>query len=643
MKRKQLIPLSVVSFILALMVLLGSSLRANASVDPFSGYRQSFSVTLISDLSTIRGMRPGYVVACAENNKLYFVKPYGSYPINPPYVIGGQDGIILVDLVTAIATSAIDPGKLTLAPANYVLSGTGSANAWMAMTDAIHGNRGGGSLHSAVSDTGAGFAPAITAAYRVLLSITGGTASVWGQISDAFVSGLSWGKLTSLPTLTTTLPLTGGGTLGALTLGINAATTSAAGSMSGSDKAKVDGIPTATVGNAGKILTPSPTYTGTYVLSAPSALGINTGGGSAYVLPKRPEDGFALVDSHVSDDGSLVTVSENLKVAAYGNVLIDLQNTSSTHSYWGWQAAAPSGTTGALILWEGTNAIQYTTQGGYNGFGGITDPTANVDVSSFRLRTGAAAGYLMAGDANGLASWNSISGLGLLQNGASYYYVSDGLKLSATGVTDIYGGTLGYPTQATTGNGKDINIRAQDSTIGNGGNINIYSGQGVTRSVDGVISLTAGASGSGTINLAAGRVIGPSGVIDSSPVPSSDSVIPIEDVQWSTTDTIGNVRGEIDFTSMNGSSGIPSGAYSIVYTIVARGTRFTGTIIYATTWVKAGSLNRIENIQVANPQGVALDTSSSSDSNKIALLIWPPGASGSDVVRWVVKTQIIKY
>ncbi len=48
-------------------------------------------------------------------------------------------------------------------------------------TDAQHGNRGGGSLHTAVTNSAAGFAPIITAADRVLLS-TNGTTSLWGRV-----------------------------------------------------------------------------------------------------------------------------------------------------------------------------------------------------------------------------------------------------------------------------------------------------------------------------------------------------------------------------------------------------------------------------------------------------------------------------
>lgn len=49
------------------------------------------------------------------------------------------------------------------------------------ISDAQHGNRGGGALHPAVTNAAAGFAPAITAANRVLLSAS--TSSSWQQLS----------------------------------------------------------------------------------------------------------------------------------------------------------------------------------------------------------------------------------------------------------------------------------------------------------------------------------------------------------------------------------------------------------------------------------------------------------------------------
>jgi len=62
---------------------------------------------------------------------------------------------------------------------------------------------------------------------------------------NALYSGLAVSKVATTTTISTDAPLTGGGDLSAnRTLGIDAATTSAAGSMSASDKTKLDGVAT---------------------------------------------------------------------------------------------------------------------------------------------------------------------------------------------------------------------------------------------------------------------------------------------------------------------------------------------------------------------------------------------------------------
>ncbi len=72
-------------------------------------------------------------------------------------------------------------------------------------TDGQHGNRGGGALHAAVTNGAAGFAPAISAANRVLLS-TNGTSSAWGQVDLAtMVTGVL--SAANLPTSASALQL----------------------------------------------------------------------------------------------------------------------------------------------------------------------------------------------------------------------------------------------------------------------------------------------------------------------------------------------------------------------------------------------------------------------------------------------------
>jgi len=133
------------------------------------------------------------------------------------------------NISASFADGSVAVNKLALGNANYVLTSNGTSNIWAAMSDTIHGNRGGGSLHATVGST-AGFAPAITAV-GLLVSTSGTTATWVNRIGNAYISDLAWNKLTGLPTITTTAPLTGGGTLGALSLGISAATTTTRGTL----------------------------------------------------------------------------------------------------------------------------------------------------------------------------------------------------------------------------------------------------------------------------------------------------------------------------------------------------------------------------------------------------------------------------
>ena len=89
---------------------------------------------------------------------------------------------------------------------------------------------------------------------------------------DRRVDGLSAGSGASVPStrlINTTAPLTGGSSLsGDLTLGISAATGAAAGSMSGTDKAKLDGIAAgATANSPDASLRDRATHTGSQLAS----------------------------------------------------------------------------------------------------------------------------------------------------------------------------------------------------------------------------------------------------------------------------------------------------------------------------------------------------------------------------------------
>lgn len=93
-------------------------------------------------------------------------------------------------------------------------------------TDAQHGVRGGGTQHAAVTNAAAGFAVAITAANRVLLS-TSGTAAVWGQV-DLGTMASAGAANTVLWSNGTTNSFTGSPTLStSLSVGTNPAATGA--------------------------------------------------------------------------------------------------------------------------------------------------------------------------------------------------------------------------------------------------------------------------------------------------------------------------------------------------------------------------------------------------------------------------------
>ena len=554
---------------------------------------------------------------------------------------------------------------LTVGPANQLITSDGSTVAWRAMTDAIHGNRGGDSLHVMVDYTHAGFVPTIATSGGTGLLITadGATASWATSIGDPYIYNLSFSKLFGLPSITTTAPLTGGGTLGNLTLGI---------SFSGTTNHLAKYTPTgASIGNSVFVDDGTFAYVvrnGTGAADSPldwSQFSIRgaTDPTLRLSLAFDTSRNVGFIQAGKSGTGEL-PISINPKGSSVGfgtsnpqyplHLSSDSTASASPLDYSQFMLTGKADSTKRLGIQFDTTGNRVRIAAGQSGVGtypiellsnvgfGVTSPSATVDTSTFRMRTGASIDYLMKSGSDGSAAWTSISGLGLMRNGDAHIYLADFLTLSSIGDYDIDGGTLGYETQATTTHGKSLNIRAQSSTVDYGGNVNIFSGIGVTPSVDGVINLTAGSSGSGTINLAGGRVTGPSGWFARSPVASSDSVVPQEDVKWDAIDTTGNGQGTIFFTGLNGASVIGGGSYSFIYTIVARGTRFNGTIIYAATWVKSGGLTKIENYSVANPNSIALDTSSPG-SNAIALLITPPGSSGSDIVRWVIKTQIIKY
>ncbi|MEN6535513.1 MAG: hypothetical protein ABFD89_17750 [Bryobacteraceae bacterium] len=106
-----------------------------------------------------------------------------------------------------ISAHVVGPNNLTVGSANTILFSDGTVNLWTTLNDAAHGQRGGGNLHATLNGSSAGFAPAITAANRVLLNTDGATPT-WGTISNAMLAGgITWSNLTGYPTITCTAPL----------------------------------------------------------------------------------------------------------------------------------------------------------------------------------------------------------------------------------------------------------------------------------------------------------------------------------------------------------------------------------------------------------------------------------------------------
>jgi hypothetical protein len=331
--------------------------------------------------------------------------------------------------------ASISPSFLTVGAANYVLSSNGSVDSWSAMTDAIHGSRGGGSLHALANGSSAGFLSALAPGFLN----SNGTTTSW-------ITQIQWSTLTSLPTITTTLPLTGGGTCCSLTLGINAATTSTAGSMSASDKLKLDGIPNATTANFGLVLTPAVNLAGQYVLISPTNLGYIKGSGTQNHLARYTTTGTALVDSAIIDDDSSVSTTLPLtvpKLAIIGafttgnDTIPALGSTAGRANKFTLLNDGGLGNYGLIggVLGNGdvflqaqrvdgtaqAFNIQLQPNGGATGFG-VTDPTASVDIgNSLRIRGGSPAvgSVWTATDTAGNGAWQQVNPK-VVQGSANY-------------------------------------------------------------------------------------------------------------------------------------------------------------------------------------------------------------------------------
>jgi hypothetical protein len=169
------------------------------------------------------------------------------------------------------------------------------------ITATEHGNQTTGTLHALANNTTAGFVAAVGGTANVVLRSTDGTNQSWGGIVDAMVTSVGWGKLTSVPTASTSVSgivQLGGdvtGSSGSLTVakinGVSISGTPSAGQIPIASSSTVSawgtnapawgnvtGIPTATVSSP---LTTSGTVIGTgslYISSATISLPLSTTG-----------------------------------------------------------------------------------------------------------------------------------------------------------------------------------------------------------------------------------------------------------------------------------------------------------------------------------------------------------------------------
>jgi hypothetical protein len=156
------------------------------------------------------------------------------------------------------STAAISLSKLEVCGANQVVSSNGTADGCYPFSDTIHGSRSGGNEHALANASTAGFLTALGSTANAFLSTDGSgnqsfavlpyvTASLRGVVppitgpniplvSNSDGTGVGWGQIpwttgiSGFPTISTALPLTGGGSIAsALSLGVNNATTTTTG------------------------------------------------------------------------------------------------------------------------------------------------------------------------------------------------------------------------------------------------------------------------------------------------------------------------------------------------------------------------------------------------------------------------------
>jgi hypothetical protein len=121
----------------------------------------------------------------ADSTSNGFVISTGTTYDNMVLIVNSSDAQSwsLINNINISSTANIDITKLSLGAASTILQSNGTTNSWGAFSDTLHGDRGGGNLHSLVSNLSSGFVPAVGALGTFLRS--NGTSSEWATMSGA--------------------------------------------------------------------------------------------------------------------------------------------------------------------------------------------------------------------------------------------------------------------------------------------------------------------------------------------------------------------------------------------------------------------------------------------------------------------------
>jgi hypothetical protein len=338
------------------------------------------------------------------------------------------------------------------------------------------------------------------------LVVTAGSMRV-GTIGDANITDVGWNKLTGLPSITTTAPLTGGGVIGAgLTLAISAASSSAAGSMSAAHWSKLDGMTiSGTMGSLSK-------FTGASALgnSVVADLGLGT---AISIGAGYHGHAFTIAGGykHITLGTSYFDGSNYITPGVGTNAISEIVTDISGIAFIVLPSAASSTRTDApanFLSWERFRV---------NGSGAVVSGTLQITGGTPGL------GKLLTSDAAGNATWSSsltgVTGL-LFDPSATLYQIKQsdsttgngntlGIIAQSTAVSNCIGGTLqlrggvgGNPNSGTVGVGGTVDIWAGNSVVCEFGTDKIrprinalsfysgLSGPAINQEVNGVASAT---------------------------------------------------------------------------------------------------------------------------------------------------------